>query len=69
MYSEEILKIRLQLDGSIVAVGYASANGVTNHAAVARHLPDGSLDVSFGQDGKVFPALSGICRPGCMASK
>jgi uncharacterized delta-60 repeat protein len=45
--------LTLQDDGKIVAVGDAGANG--NHAkmALARYLPNGILDPSFGGDGKV----------------
>lgn len=38
-----------QTDGKIVVVGFSNAQG-----AIARYLPDGSLDPSFGSGGKVI---------------
>jgi len=42
----------LQPDGKIVVAGYSS-NGTNNDFALARYNIDGSLDASFGIDGKV----------------
>lgn len=58
-YDERINKIRIQPDGSIIAVGFAPANGI-GQRALARYLPDGSLDPSFGQNGKVFLGIGGL---------
>lgn len=50
--------IALQPDGKIVIAGYATDTG-TNEAAIARFLPDGSLDTDFGNDGTLhFPLTS-----------
>jgi len=46
-----VLDLALQRDGKILAVGYASAD--QNNIALARYNRDGSLDRSFGRDGKV----------------
>ena len=47
-------------DGKIVAVGgsYAGAGG-THDFALARYMPDGSLDTSFDGDGKLTTDLGG----------
>ena len=46
--------MRVQGDGGIVAAGQTQASGKTRpDVAVARYLPDGSLDPSFGSGGKV----------------
>jgi uncharacterized delta-60 repeat protein len=42
--------LALQLDGKIVAVGYARV-GDNNEMALARYNPDGSLDANFSGDG------------------
>ncbi len=44
--------LALQADRKIVVVGQ-SWNGISNDFALARYNPDGSLDASFGVDGKV----------------
>ena len=51
----------LQPDGKIVAAGVGGTNmfGPGVHLALARYDPDGSLDASFGQDGKVLTDLYG----------
>jgi uncharacterized delta-60 repeat protein len=46
----------LQPDGKLVAVG-AVWNGTRSVFALARYNPNGSLDVSFGQGGKVTTAI------------
>ncbi len=63
--SENIAALALQDDGKIVAVGSASRdpNGDADFA-LARYLPDGSLDSSFGDNGHVFtPAGSADTAP------
>ena len=47
----------LQPDGKIVAGG-PSRTGAYNEFAVARYLPDGSLDPTFGTGGKVVTSIS-----------
>ncbi|MCF1597221.1 calcium-binding protein [Streptomyces muensis] len=47
----------LQSDGKIVVVGYAGATSFDY--ALARYNPDGSLDTTFGGDGKVTTDLGG----------
>jgi len=46
--------VAVQADAKIVVVG-----AVAGHTAVARYLPDGSLDPAFGTDGLVTTQLSG----------
>jgi uncharacterized delta-60 repeat protein len=45
--------IVIQPDGNIAAGGGTGGGTITSRFAVARYLPDGSLDSSFGTDGKV----------------
>jgi uncharacterized delta-60 repeat protein len=50
----------LALDGQlIVAAGYTTTNSATDFA-LARYLPDGSLDTSFGLGGRVTTDFGGI---------
>ena len=51
--------VAIQPDGSIVAVGAAAGRTGTGEFAVARFLPDGSLDPSFGDGGLVTTAIRG----------
>jgi uncharacterized delta-60 repeat protein len=44
-------------DGHIVVAG-STSNGITSRSAVARYLPDGRLDRSFGGDGRVTTDVS-----------
>ncbi len=49
------------VDGNkIIVVGVTSTNTslAGSHAAIARYLPDGSLDPSFGEGGRVFADIS-----------
>ena len=48
----------IQADGKIVVAGYSS-NGSTSDFALARYNPDGSLDSSFGGEGKVTTDIAG----------
>jgi uncharacterized delta-60 repeat protein len=50
-WAEEGLAI--QADGKIVAAGVAGARGANPTFALARHNGDGTLDATFGGDGKV----------------
>jgi uncharacterized delta-60 repeat protein len=47
--------VAIQHDGRIVAVGfrYTDSSGLSGQFALARYDPDGSLDATFGGDGKV----------------
>jgi len=51
----------LQSDGRIIMAGTAF-NGVDYDFALARYNPDGSLDESFGPDGKITTDFSGVFR-------
>ena len=55
--SETIFAIAIQPDGKIVAAGTTTRAGTSNDFAVARYLPNGELDPSFGSGGKVVTAL------------
>src|SRR6266705_1516243 len=56
--------VAVQPDGKILAAGYVFSSAATNYDfALARYLPDGSLDATFGTDGRVvtdFSAGGGI---------
>jgi len=52
--SNAIYAIALQTDGKIVAAG-----SIFRSFALARYMPDGSLDTSFGSGGKVTTSLDG----------
>jgi uncharacterized delta-60 repeat protein len=55
--SDDFVKsIALQSNGKIVVAGI-SYNGVRRYFALARYNVDGSLDTSFGSDGKVITAI------------
>jgi uncharacterized delta-60 repeat protein len=52
--------VAIQADGKIVAVGGTgmyTVGGDDNNFALARYKPDGSLDPSFGSDGRVATQL------------
>ncbi|MFD8009058.1 calcium-binding protein [Streptomyces sp. NPDC058955] len=49
--------LALQPDGKIVAVGGSTDWGGNGAWAAARYLPDGSLDPSFGEGGKVLTEI------------
>jgi uncharacterized delta-60 repeat protein len=53
------LAVALQPDGKIVVSGVSVTQGGTPLFALARYLPDGSLDSSFGTGGTVTTALGG----------
>jgi len=48
--------VALQPDGKIVAAGVEVVGGV-GYVAVTRYLPNGTLDISFGTNGKVISQL------------
>src|SRR5581483_6487115 len=49
--------VRIQPDGKIVVVGTSEGPASFFDFAVVRYLPNGNLDNSFGQQGKVFTDL------------
>jgi uncharacterized delta-60 repeat protein len=58
---DQVNAIAVQSNGKIVAAGYADAsqnNGFSSDFALARYNADGSLDTSFGGDGKVTTPIS-----------
>ncbi|MGM9488344.1 hypothetical protein [Ideonella sp. YS5] len=52
-FNDDALAVLIQPDGKIVAAGSAKNPTRYYDFALARYLPDGSLDSSFGQGGKV----------------
>ena len=53
---DEAFSVALQADGKIVAAGL-SYNGSNQDFAIVRYNTDGSLDTTFGSDGKVTTAV------------
>src|SRR6266571_3983905 len=52
--------VAVQPDGKVLAAGYVFLSAATNYDfALARYLPDGSLDPSFGTNGKVATDFHG----------
>ncbi|HSB10092.1 MAG TPA: delta-60 repeat domain-containing protein [Blastocatellia bacterium] len=51
--------VAIQEDGRIVAAGSAMEPGAGSEFALARYNPDGSLDTSFGANGKATTSFSG----------
>lgn len=45
--------VAVDSQGRIVVAGFSRLGGGDNGAVIARYLPDGSLDLSFGQEGTV----------------
>jgi uncharacterized delta-60 repeat protein len=58
----------LQADGKIIVVGIAEINSPYDSFAVARFNPDGSLDQSFGNGGKVVMVDEGDLEAGVLQS-
>jgi uncharacterized delta-60 repeat protein len=46
--------LTVQVNGKILVAGSTDAGGSLSNFALARYLPDGTLDVSFSNDGKVI---------------
>ena len=46
--------VKVQDNGKIITAGYARSNANANHFAMARYLPNGSLDTSFGSMGTLI---------------
>jgi len=61
--------VALQTDGRIIVVGSTGAGSYSalNDFALARYNPDGSLDQSFGVDGKVTTHFPGVANTGSRA--
>ncbi|MGE7391788.1 delta-60 repeat domain-containing protein [Streptomyces sp. NPDC004126] len=55
---EHIWRLAVQQDGKIVAAGHVATADGGEDFAVARYLPDGSLDRTFGTRGRVVTALT-----------
>ncbi len=53
-YKSAVRSIAVQPDGKIVAVGSTYNNGSYHRFALTRYNADGSLDLSFGDEGKVI---------------
>jgi uncharacterized delta-60 repeat protein len=59
-YNDMVNSIALQPDGKIIAAGQTTTPSTNIHAfALARYKTDGSLDNSFGSDGKVITDVGG----------
>lgn len=52
-FSQAAWEVLVQPDGKIVTAGYPNSEGSDSDFLLARQLPDGSLDSSFGTGGKV----------------
>ncbi len=55
-----VFSIALQADGALVAAGtvFTDISGIDSSFALARYLPDGDLDLSFGSGGQVTTDFS-----------
>jgi len=53
-YDDYAMAMALEDDGKITLAGYSDLNTVNTSVCLARLLPDGTLDQSFGINGKVF---------------
>jgi len=56
---EESLGVAIQPDNKIVVVGYSGPSGRDPSVTLARYLPNGTLDDTFGVDGKAFTSVVG----------
>jgi uncharacterized delta-60 repeat protein len=55
---DRALDVAIQTDGKIVVVGYSNLNGFSD-TAIARYLPNGSLDTNFDGDGRFLTEIGG----------
>jgi uncharacterized delta-60 repeat protein len=55
--SSYCFSLALQGDGKIIAAGRINLFGFQNHSALVRYLPDGSLDTTFNQTGKIITLI------------
>jgi uncharacterized delta-60 repeat protein len=61
--TDRVEDLAFQSDGKIVVAGWSNVNNVSDFA-IARFHPDGSLDTSFGGDGKVVTDFNGYADRG-----
>jgi competence ComEA-like helix-hairpin-helix protein len=69
-FDESISKVIVQPDGKILAAGSSTINDLGDFALV-RYNPDGSLDSTFGTDGKVITDIANgdnFCSPKARSS-
>lgn len=59
--------VGLQPDGRIVAAGYARSTEQSGDFAVARYNPDGSADLSFGNNGRVTTSFGSLSSAQALA--
>jgi uncharacterized delta-60 repeat protein len=52
--------LALQVDGKIVVAGVSYVNGFSSFMSIGRYLPNGTLDSSFGGDGRVPVAVGQV---------
>jgi len=57
---DEANALVIQPDGKLVAAGFTVAGGNWAGFALARYLPDGSLDAAFGTGGRVVTSVGGL---------
>jgi uncharacterized delta-60 repeat protein len=62
--SDRISSIKLDGNGSIVALGWTGTSLATNNFAVARFQPSGQIDTGFGSGGKVTTDVFGYWDSG-----
>ncbi len=58
-YSEVAEAVVIQPDGRVIAAGWTEPSSYTRIFALARYLPNGELDESFGDDGRVTTSING----------
>lgn len=63
----EIRSLAVQPDGRILAAGTVYVGISEMHFGLVRYNPDGSLDDSFGADGKVITAVGQVDQASCVA--
>lgn len=56
---DEVHSIALQADGRIVAAGYTSNGREDFRLAILRFLPDGRVDTTFGESGRIVGQVDG----------
>lgn len=61
--SDQAYSVKIQSDGKIVAGGYGIFPGSETFFALCRLLSDGTVDISFGTNGKIYTDLSTSSTP------
>jgi uncharacterized delta-60 repeat protein len=56
--SNPVMEMAFDAEGRLVSVGRSTVSGSRTDVALARHLPDGKLDTSFGQGGIVHLSIA-----------